>query len=98
VQSLESIKIFMDGKNFGHVKKKIEQHIERIYDNVSELNIIFPKQAINTKGIISIVSGHLAFNGINVLEFLSSTPELIIYLESKDMLKAYATIQRLKQN
>ena len=67
-----------------------------IYSKISELNLIFPEDAPKTKGIIAYVTAELAINDINIIEIITGRPELIVYVNEKDLLKAYETIQRLK--
>lgn len=64
-------------------------------DNIAEIDIIMPHDAINTRGIVSYVSAELAMNKINIVELLTSTPELLIYVDNADLLRAYEVIKNL---
>ena len=56
----------------------------------------FPEVSIKTKGIIAYVTSELNISNINIIELLTSTPELIFYTEQKDLLNAYETLQKLR--
>lgn len=97
VQGTLSIKIFIDDFNIKKIKDMFSsKDIIAIYSKISELNLIFPEDAPKTKGIIAYVTAELAINDINIIEIITGRPELIVYVNEKDLLKAYETIQRLK--
>lgn len=93
-----SLKLFIDDFNL----KKIEnifsdRDIVSKYHNISELNLIFPNKSIKIKGIISYITSELMIGNINIIELLTCTPELIIYIDESDLLKAYEIVKRLKE-
>ena len=93
-----SLKLFIDSSKVNKIKEIfIKKDIIKIINNVAELNLVFPQTAIKTKGIISYITSHLKTNNINITEILSCTPELIIYVEEKDLIKAYKTIKSIKE-
>ncbi len=97
VQGMHTTKVFVDSENEKEIEKFFQKNTEKVCNNISEINLIFPKEAIETKGIVSKITSHFFFNDINIIEFLSSTPELMIYVDAKDMIKAYSTLNRLKE-
>jgi len=93
-----SIKLFIDEFNL----KKIEniysdKDIITTYKNISELNLIFPDKASKVKGVIAYITSELAINNINIVEIITGKPELIVYIKESELLKAYETINRLKE-
>ncbi|MAG08501.1 hypothetical protein CMO89_03440 [Candidatus Woesearchaeota archaeon] len=97
VQGSLSVKLFIDNFNLKKIKDIfLEKNILRIHKEIAELSLIFPEKAIKTKGIISYVTSQLLINDINIIELLTCTPELIIYVEEKSLVKAYESIKRLK--
>ena len=60
-------------------------------------NLIFPDEAPKIKGIIAYVTSELAINDTNIVEIITGRPELIVYVNESDLLKAYETIKRLKE-
>ncbi len=51
-----------------------------------------------TPGVVSIVTMELTMNGINMMEFMSCVPELIIVVHEKDGLKAYESLEKLAKD
>ncbi len=54
-----------------------------------------PKIAGTTPGIVAAVTSELMIERINLVEFMSCVPELIIVVEEEDALKSYELIQNL---
>lgn len=97
VQGNLSIKIFVDEFNIKKIKEMFSnKDIIAVYSKISELNLIFPNDAPKTKGIIAYITSELSINDINIVEIITGRPELIVYINEIDLLKAYETIQRLK--
>lgn len=97
VQGSLSLKLFIDEFNINKIENIFSsKDIITIYHNISEINIIFPDKAVKTKGIVSYLTSQLTINNINIIELLTGKPELIIYVDDADILKAYETIKRLR--
>lgn len=96
VQSALSIKIFADKSRLKQLRELFDaKEILEARDNIAEIDVIMPHEAINTRGIVSYVSAELAMNKINIVELLTSTPELLIYVDNADLLKTYEVIKNL---
>ncbi|VVB59575.1 Uncharacterised protein [uncultured archaeon] len=96
VQSALSIKIFADKVRLKQIKELFDaKEIIEVRDNIAEIDVIFPHEAIDTRGIVSYVSAELAMNKINVVELLTSTPELLIYVDNSDLLRTYEVVKLL---
>jgi aspartokinase len=54
--------------------------------------------AIHTKGIIAYLTSALSVEGINIVELMTCTPEMSIYVDEKQMLKAYETLWRIEES
>lgn len=86
----ESIKVLVDEKNLGKVKKIFpENKIIRIDENLAEINIHQHPDARATPGIIAVISNELAMHNINIMENMSCFPEWLWFVEEKDLLKTY---------
>ena len=97
VQGNLSIKIFIDDFNVKKIKEMFSnKDIISIYNKISELNLIFPEDAPKTTGVIAYITSELSINDINIVEIITGRPELIVYINESDLLKAYETVQRLK--
>jgi hypothetical protein len=93
-----SIKLFIDKKN----EKKLKSILERFkhkkrFSDISELSLLFPEKAVSTKGILSTITRELSLNNISITEFLTASPELLIYMKEDHVIKAYEIIKRLQK-
>lgn len=76
-------------KNFGgeHLRKKIE--------NLSAITLILPEETAEIPGIYYSILKMLAFEGINFVEAVSSYTELTIFVDDKNVDRAFAVLKRL---
>jgi aspartokinase len=99
IQAEESIKILVDEKNLEKVSKMFpEDRIINIDENLGEINIHLHPEAVNTPGIIAVISNELLMNGINVMETMSCVPELLWFVRENDLVKAYNVFYQLCNN
>tara|TARA_Y100000310_G_scaffold343217_1_gene449843 strand:+ start:3924 stop:4559 length:636 start_codon:yes stop_codon:yes gene_type:complete len=97
IDGSSTIKLFVDESNLKGIKEMFTQkEIQKIYSKIAEITMTFPDTSIKTKGIVSYITTELNLNNINLIEILTATPELILYLDDKDLLKAYDTINNLR--
>lgn len=96
VQGALSIKLFLDNSRLKQAKEYFQPgEIIDVYENTGEINITMPHEAIKTYGLISYITSRLAISKINILEILTSTPELLIYVHHSDILRAYEAIKNM---
>lgn len=91
-----SLKLFLDDKNVKQVNDLFHGKIS-VKREVAEIVLHFSEKAGKTPGIAAYVTAELSTEGINLVEVLSCTPELLLYVDVKDLLRAYETIQRMRQ-
>ncbi len=97
VEGSQSMKIFVDESKAGRIKDLLDKKdIIKIINGVAELNMVFPDSATKTRGIVAYITASLKTNNINMIEILSCTPELIIYVEERDLLRAYEALRMLR--
>jgi len=93
-----SVKIFVDENNLEKVKGLFSNNdILKVYKDISELTVLVSEKARMTKGNLAYITSEIATNNLNIIELLTGRPELIFYFEGKDLLKAYETINRLRE-
>lgn len=96
IQADEAIKILVNEKNLEKVKNLFpKKKIIKIDRNLAEINMHLHPEAVNTPGIIAVISNELAMNGINVMESMSCVPEMLWFVKEKDVLKAYNVMFQL---
>ncbi len=64
--------------------------------NISELCILFGESIIKEKGILSTITRELAVHDIPIVELLTASSELLIYIQEEYVLKAYEVVKRLQ--
>ena len=98
IQADEAIKILVNEKNLETVENLFpKKKIIKIDRNLAELNMHLHPEAVNTPGIIAVISNELSINGVNVMEMMSCVPELLWFVDEKDVLKAYNVLYQLCQ-
>ena len=63
--------------------------------HLSSLTIMLPKDSINVPGVYYSILKKLAWEGINFTEVISSYTELTIFLESKDINRAFLALRKI---
>jgi aspartokinase len=72
-----------------------EENIE-VKENLSEIRILTQDiKADKTKGVAARISNELLTNDININELIFCVPEIIVYVDQKDLLKAHESILQL---
>lgn len=98
VSGVESIRVVIDEKNLDKMREIIpKRNIPKIVTGLSEIIVSLSEVADRTPGIVSTVTTELAMNDINMMEFMSCVPELIIVVDEKDALRSYDAIEKLSR-
>jgi aspartokinase len=93
VQGEESIKLIVDEKNLAKMLSRIpDRLVVRVVKGLSEINMHLHPEAVNTPGIIQALAGELMRNGVNICEITSCVPEMLVFVDEKDLLRAYAAL------
>lgn len=96
IQADEAIKILVNEKNLETVQKLFpSKKIIKIDRNLAEINMHLHPEAVNTPGIIAVISNELAINGVNVMETMSCVPEMLWFVKEQDLLKAHNVFYQL---
>lgn len=92
----ESIKLLVDEKNLQKILDIFpKDKIIGVTKNLSELNIAFGTGSIETVGVLATITNALAVKGINIVETIGCLPEFMIFLDTKDILKAHEAMIEL---
>jgi len=98
VVGTSSIKLFIDEakeKELGSIFDRFAVR-DRV-DHVSEISMLFREEAARTGGILSIITREIALHDIVVSEFLTSSPELLMYVKDQYVAKAYEVVRHLPE-
>lgn len=96
VSAIETVSMVIDSTNLGKLTEMVpKKNTLRVYPSLAEIVISFPEETIFAPGIIATISGELAKNKVNILEYFGSSPQSIIIVDQKDALKSYQLLQGL---
>ena len=97
IQAEQSITIILDEKNldkFYNIFSKLD--CISLDKSLVEINLQFTEEAQNVKGIVALVASSLNAEDINIVEVMSSAPELLIIVKKEDLLKALNAVDNLQ--
>ncbi|OIO24976.1 hypothetical protein AUJ14_05030 [Candidatus Micrarchaeota archaeon CG1_02_55_22] len=96
VQGEESIKLLVDERNLPKMLELIPRKIVlNVHKGLAEIDLKLHPKAVETPGIMLVIGSELARNGINMYEIMSCVPEMLIFLDEKDVLDAYRVLFEL---
>ncbi|MBU4502565.1 MAG: hypothetical protein KKA79_08255 [Nanoarchaeota archaeon] len=97
IKGRSSLRILADMKSIEKIKKSLpkKEHDFEIKENLSEIKIKIALKAEKTKGVAARISNELTLQGINISEMLFCIPEIIIYVDQSDLLKAHEGLVKL---
>jgi len=97
IQAEQSITIIIDDKNLDKFNDIFgKKDIISLDKNLVEVNLQFTEEAQNVKGIVALVTSSLNAEGINIVEIMSSAPELLIIVKKEDLLKMLNVVDNLQ--
>lgn len=97
IQAEQSITIIIDEKNldkFYSIFSKTD--CISIDKKLIEINLQFTEEAQDIKGIVSLVTSSLNAEGVNIVEIMSSAPELLIIIKKEELLKTLNVVNTLQ--
>ncbi len=96
VSLVDTVTVVTDAKNLDKLLTTIpKKNTLGVHENLAEIIISLSDEVIFRPGAVAAVSGELARGGINMFEFISSTPHGIIIVSEKDALRSYQLLQKL---
>ncbi len=73
------------------------QDIILLQKNLSEIRMDFGKDVTKIKGLLSRLAGELTIRGINIEDIIFSSPDILLYIQEKYMIKALEAIKGMKE-
>jgi aspartokinase len=96
IQATASIKLLIDESNLEDITDLFpKEKILKITKNIAEINIHMHPKMQTTFGILGVITNELAINGINIVEMMSCFPEMLLFVEEENILKAYQVLYQL---
>jgi len=95
VVGTSTIKIFTDK---AREKELVDSFaVRKMRKSLSELSMIFPGNADSIKGTIATITSEFLLYDITITELLTATPELLIYIDEQETIRAYEILKRLQK-
>lgn len=96
VAGVEITRLVIDEKNLKKMSDIIpKKNVVQTETDLSEIVISMDPVTHRVPGIVYTLASEMALNGINVLEFMTCSPEIIIVVATRDGIKAYQTIESI---
>ncbi len=92
----EEVKILVENGMAEKIAKLFKN--PEIEHNLSEISITVAEKAHRTKGVLARMAAEMALANINIHELCMCSPEYLIYVSQKDIVKAHERIITLTQS
>lgn len=98
IKGVHNLKIITDKENLQKIKSIFpESGTFEIKENLSEIRLKTSTTAEDTKGVLATISNELMLRDINISELILCVPEIMVYIDQKDLLTAYQSMLSLCQ-
>jgi len=91
-----SSKLIIDESKLKEITPHLQEFIEKIERDLSELSVTIDEKAIKTKGVLARIANEISLANINIEEFVISPPEFLIYVKQEHILKTYESVLKLR--
>ncbi|MBD3314027.1 ACT domain-containing protein [Candidatus Woesearchaeota archaeon] len=96
IQGNYEVSIIANEKFADRIEKTLEgEKIVRKDKGLVIVGLNFPKEYVDQPGVIATITRKLAWNGVNILEVISTFKELNFVVSKKDATKAYDALNEL---
>ena len=96
VSGIHTVRVVIDSKNIETLKGTLPtRSVLGVLDGLAEVIVTLSEAALRTPGVIARMSTELAKSGINILEYIHSTPNVIIVVENKNASRTYRVLEAL---
>lgn len=96
IQAEELLKVVVDQKNVSAVIALFpKDKVKGIERDLAEINMRLDPVSSKVPGVLAILDTELANNNVNIVETMSCVPELLWFIDEKDLLKAHQTFLEL---
>ncbi len=99
LKTKEIIKIFVNQKN---IEEKLQafapEFVIGTKQNLCEIRIILEDDATYVRGLLSKISSELTLHQVNIHDIIVGVPEILIYVEEKDLVTAQKCMMELRKS
>lgn len=96
IEGSQEIAIITNERYFKKIKEILKaEKIVNQQKSLALISINFSKKYVEEIGVIALITRRLAWDGINILEIVSTYRELSFVVSKDDVIKAYNTLQEM---
>jgi Adenylate and Guanylate cyclase catalytic domain len=96
VSAIESVAVVIDSKNLDRLNQFVpEKNILDVRRGLAEIIVSFWESTLLTVGVAATITGELAKNGVNILEYITSWDHAIIVVDEDQAMIGYDALRRL---
>ncbi|HVP24235.1 MAG TPA: adenylate/guanylate cyclase domain-containing protein [Conexivisphaerales archaeon] len=96
VSAVETVAVVIDSKNLERLSRFVpEKNVLGVLRGLAEIIVSFSESALYTVGVAATITGELARNGINILEYITSGDHAIVVVAEEQALKGYDALRKL---
>ena len=96
VAGIETVKVVTDSSNLQKLNAAVaKKHILNVKGGLAEIVVSLADSVLNLPGVTATITTHLARNGVNLVEYITTSPHAIVVIEEKDALKSYKILEDL---
>lgn len=93
VEAEESIHLMVDEKNLDKIITLFPSRlVSETRKHLAEINIHLNQKTLETPGVLSIIASEITRNEINLYEVMSCVPELLLFVDEKEAVKAHQVL------
>jgi len=96
VSAVESVAVVIDSKNLDKLNQFVpEKNLLGIRRDLAEIIVSFSEKGVATVGVAASITGELAKNGVNILEYITSWDHAIVVVDENQAVKGYEALRTL---
>lgn len=96
VSAVESVAVVIDSKNLDKLNQFVpEKNLLGIRRGLAEIIVSFSEKGVTTVGVAATITGELARNGVNILEYITSWDHAIVVVDEDQAMKGYEALRSL---
>ena len=96
VAGIETVKVVTDSSNLQKLNAAVaKKHILNVMGGLAEIVVSLADSVLNLPGVTATITTHLARNGVNLVEYITTSPHAIVVIQEKDALKSYKILEDL---
>lgn len=98
IKSKENIILFLNQKEYDHKKKLFQtKNIIGLRENLAEIRLTFPQKKSEIVGLLARIGTEFSLENISIQGIIESMPEILLYIQEKDLILAHKAVINLTQ-